>query len=252
MCDKCNSKPCCCKSEKRINSQGKKGDRGLTGQSAYLYIGYATNVTPGTPDVVTGFSTTTPACWIAVRQSTVPLVITQSIFQGLWKKTCGEPGEPGAPGPAGPDGPVGPSGISVYLYNEVTSIEFPLNISTTNANTNQNLSTGATVTATVAGTYLIIAQISQLFAQQTTDSGVSGNAIMTIMLNGNIPLANTYYSINNHVGSSDFSMTVFCVQISISVGDTIGAYLGLFSPVDSGDILYNYGSKSRITAIKIG
>lgn len=257
MCNNCHSNPCCCNSEKRISSQGPTGNRGLTGQSAYVYIGYASAVTPGTPDVVTGFSATTPQCWIAVKQSTVPLIITQTIFQGLWKKACGDPGTPGTPGsvgPPGPTGPVGPSGISVYLNSQVTGGAFPINISTGIGNTGVDITTGATVTVAVAGTYLIYAQMNFLIATAIGSSPTTANTRFSIKLNGSIPLRYSIYSLNDHPGSWDFSPYVFCVQASLSIGDIIGSYIGLYNP-DPGDSVTNYGllsSDSVITALKIG
>ena len=96
-CNTCHQKVCCC--EKRISLKGKKGhpgpkgistpgQSGIDGTSCYVYIAYATNVVPGSPDVVTGFTLTTPECWIATITSPTPLIPVEADFQGQWKEIC--------------------------------------------------------------------------------------------------------------------------------------------------------------------
>jgi hypothetical protein len=102
-CNICHQKVCCC--EKRISVKGKKGDPGqkgvgqqgipgipgVPGDSTYMYIGYADNVVAGSPDVVTGFSLTTPKCWMAVITSNTPLLPpVEADFQGQWFDRCCE------------------------------------------------------------------------------------------------------------------------------------------------------------------
>lgn len=88
MCDICKKETCCC-SEKRVSLSGKKGDPGKSGRSGYVYVAYADDVTPGTPDVVTGFSLVDGSkCWVAVVTSLIPLVPVQADFQGKWFNRC--------------------------------------------------------------------------------------------------------------------------------------------------------------------
>lgn len=88
MCDICNKSKCCC-NEIRISVAGKKADQGIPGKSSYIYLAYADNVVAGTPDVVTGFSLTTPKCWISVISSLIPLTPVEANFQGKWFNRCG-------------------------------------------------------------------------------------------------------------------------------------------------------------------
>ena len=88
-CGSCGKKVCCC--EKRISLLGKKADQGPAGQSTYTYIAYADEVTAGTPDVVIGFSTTVPKCWVAVITSIIPLTPVEANFQGMWFNRCVSP-----------------------------------------------------------------------------------------------------------------------------------------------------------------
>ncbi len=89
MCEICNKKECCC--EKRISVVGKKADQGIPGKSSYIYMAYADDVTPGTPDVVIGFSTTVSKCWVAVITSLIPLTPVVANFQGQWFNRCVSP-----------------------------------------------------------------------------------------------------------------------------------------------------------------
>jgi len=90
MCNDCGKVKCCCP-EKRVSVLGKKGDPGQKGNSSYIYVAYASDVVPGTPDVVTDFSTTVVQCWVAVITSLIPLTPVEANFQGLWFNRCVSP-----------------------------------------------------------------------------------------------------------------------------------------------------------------
>lgn len=115
MCQKgcCEEEKCC--NEKRVSVLGKQNLPGRDGNSAYIYVAYASLVVPGTPDVVTGFSLTTPDCWVAIRTSPIPLTPVEANFQGLWKKVCGADGAPGTPGADGSPGAPGAPGVTDLL-----------------------------------------------------------------------------------------------------------------------------------------
>lgn len=90
MCDTCKSEKCCCP-EKRVSVSGKKGENGKNGRNAYIYRAYASDVTPGSPDIVTGFSLTDGSlCWMAVITSIIPLTPTETDFQGNWFNRCSD------------------------------------------------------------------------------------------------------------------------------------------------------------------
>ncbi len=105
----------------RDGADGQDGSDGEDGDSAYVYIGYASDAAG------TGFTTTfDPAKdYIAIRSTTEPLVPLVTEFAGLWKKyrgedgADGEDGQDGADGRDGTDGQEGSDGAdgdAAYLY----------------------------------------------------------------------------------------------------------------------------------------
>lgn len=230
MCNKCNSKPCCC-SEKRINSQGERGPRGLTGQSAYVYIGYASNVTPGTPDVVTGFSTTTPGCWLAVKSSSIPLTPSQSIFQGLWKKVCGD------------------SALSTVIQSQSFDI---VTINSVNNNFNTDVPNGTSFIIGTSGLYMIFAEMNFMKAYTPTADYLSGNSYFSICKNGS-RLRYSTQGFGNLIATNEFAPTVFALG-TLNAGDEISGRIGLFNPADPGEYLSNFellDRQSLLVAIKL-
>ena len=83
---------------------------GQNGISAYVYIAFANTVTPGTPDVVTGFSYEFPTPtseWMAIITSTVPINNPVAVdFDNYWVKIKGAAG-------------VGSAGVGIEVNNSV-------------------------------------------------------------------------------------------------------------------------------------
>lgn len=193
MCEVCNKKKCCC--EKRVSIVGKKADQGIPGTSDHLYIAYASNVVAGSPDVVTGFSLTTPDCWMAVKNSVIPLPPVQANFQGLWKKICG---------------PAGPTGLPSTQYaSSVVDFNIP--------GTGVVLMTGIQLTAPVTGIYVII------FEGDYYGTGQNGASIYQFKKNGSInlpsgirrafPYASQIVNLRVKIGVND--------RVALNAGDTI-------------------------------
>lgn len=69
------------------------GSPGKNGTSAYIYVAYADDVTPGTPDTVSNFNYGTPLStskWIAIKNSTLQLSApVETDFEDLWIKVAG-------------------------------------------------------------------------------------------------------------------------------------------------------------------
>lgn len=227
MCNKCNQTKCCCK-PKRLNVRGKAGEPGRPGRnglpgtngtdgtdgtdgvdgvSAYVYIAYASNVVSGTPDTVTGFSLTTPDCWLAVITNTTPLTPVQADFQGKWKKVCGD------------------SGAGVSLKTVATN---PIDIQNGNGNLNTDVSPGGTLTIVTAGTYYIQSQYSNLILSYAALNPDAGNVIWKIKVNG-ATVKQSFYSLNDFVGTWEITPSTFDT-VTLNPGDVISCSIGLYTP----------------------
>lgn len=209
MCD-CDQKKCCC-NEKRVSVQGKGGLDGRNGSSAFVYIAYASNVVPGTPDVVTGFSTTTPDCYLAIKNSPVALSPTQSIFQGLWKKVCGANGNPG----------------SNYSFQS-TGGGSVINISNGAGNLNTSIATGASMTVAFAGIYVANADILSAFINYASaNSSGFAELIFELRVNGIL----SYYDqrgISNTITSLNYKPSLTTI-LNLHVGDVVSTSIKLTS-----------------------
>lgn len=97
-------------------SQGVQGGPGADGDSAYVYIAYASDASG------TGFTTTFNAAldYIAVKATTTEITTPQaSDFTGLWKNykgATGAQGIQGIQGVAGAGGTDGTDGVNAYVY----------------------------------------------------------------------------------------------------------------------------------------
>lgn len=109
---------------------GEKGEEGNPGQSAYVYIAYASDASG------TGFTTTfNPALnYIAVKATTAPIAAPQaSDFTGFWKNYKGADGAAGSDGVDGTDGadgktvlygsgvPIAAAGVDGDFYIDITA-----------------------------------------------------------------------------------------------------------------------------------
>ncbi len=246
MCQECGNTICCCP-EKRVSLAGKKGDQGPKGGSVYIYVGYATNVVPGTPDVVTGFSTTTPECWMAIKTSYAPLTIAQTIFQGLWQKICGTNGTNGANGTNGTNGspgatgPAGPPGTPLASAYDSDVLSFAL--STANSNLNADVPTGNSITVTATGTYVINTQIEYTKINYPTMQSIAGNFVLTIKVNG-VAVSYSLDSLNNVAGDYEFSPKVF-VRVALTIGDIVTTTVKL-QTVNTDETVGFSASKSKL------
>ena len=85
---------------------------GQNGISAYVYIAFANTVTPGSPDVVTGFSYEFPTPtseWMAIITSTTPINNPVAVdFDNYWVKIKGAAG-------------VGSAGVGIEVNNSVVT-----------------------------------------------------------------------------------------------------------------------------------
>lgn len=99
----------CCDEIVKLGSPGEDGSNGV---SCYVYIAWADDVTSGTPDVVTGFSLTTPTAtseWLAIIKTTTPIASPVAAdFEDAWVKVKGADGS-------------GSAGINIKVNNSTVT-----------------------------------------------------------------------------------------------------------------------------------
>lgn len=239
-CTKCNQTKCCC-DEKRVNVLGPKGPQGPAGKSVYIYIAYASNVVPGTPDVVTGFSLTVPDCWMAIRVSNIPLVPVQSDFQGLWKKYCGADGTNGSDGATGAAGPQGPPGTPLASAADSDALVFEIRQS--NSNLNIDIPTNNSIIVGATGTYIIHAQIEYAKIVYPSANISGGNFIYRIKVNG-VQVAFCLNSMNNQICDLECSPSVF-VFAALTAADVVTTVVQLQTP-NTDEVVNFSASKSKL------
>lgn len=214
MCDICGQPKCCC-NEKRINVLGKQGADGVNGKSAYTYVAYASLVVPGNPDVVTGFSLSTPDCWMAVITSTIQLVPVQANFQGKWKKICGNDGTNGTNGFV----PLGR-----YIFTGST-----LTIANSGADLALNTeSIQCTTTAPGTGKFRIDGYLEYSKVTYVAANVNAANLNLIVKKNGVAQVTATV-SLNNVIGIVEQSLFALTQQNCVS-GDTITLSVSLSTP----------------------